>query len=367
MLLCQGDCHVTHHIWTTQRDIHGDAFYGFEQFIDKGLGLWGSGKIKAVVLMGDLFDTITPNTAFLRFVREQIERCRAVSLPILYFDGNHDRRATPWLEAIHEWPTYIGDGRVTTIDGVVIRALDYSDYDTVENFVRGLDGEPCDILMLHQQCRQYMDIPGVWDFDLAWVPDNVRLVVMGHVHDAWSFDMGDGRQALYTGSTHMRAADQTYQKSTTLINKDLSVERLPLNERPFIAKTLTSVDELTTLDEWMRTVPEHSRLAPYIKLTYLTDIAEPVKIHIEALQQQYPNLIVSTKAVSLLSELATDVDVRELMDHMSIPELLSHLVNQEQEPLVFQLALALVTGVQPVEDVIADLYKAKFAGDTHAA
>lgn len=357
MLLLQGDLHVTDHIWSTQRDITGDARQGYDQVIDLGIQLFESGRINAIMLLGDLFDTINPRTELIRHVRQGIERCQAASLPVYYIDGNHDKRPTPWLNAVHDWPQYVGGGRPFQVvdGGPQLCALDYNVFDVVEGFCRELP--ECDALFLHQQCRQYMDIAGAWDFDLGWLPDRVRRVVMGHVHDTWDYDMGGGRSAHYTGSTHMRAIDQLYDKSSLLLNADLSVARLPLRSRPATAIAIRMPAEIEAIHQWLESVVD-PHLPPVIHLTHPISLADDVRSAIAVCERHPTNPLFIRKQVSDIDDIGQLVDVRQARPSATAAELLPEVIDPQAYPESFRLVLDLIKEGNNQETTISETYQA---------
>lgn len=355
MLLAQGDMHVTHYIWTKHRDIIGDGRLGFEQVVDQAIRLRDEGAIRYLFLLGDLFDTINPHTSLIAFVRKQLERCQEANLPVYYIDGNHDKRTTPWLEAIHDWPQYVGDGKPFHPTGCpVMAALDYNDATTVEDWCAQLDSE-VEVIFLHQQCRQYMDIPGMWDFDLAWVPTTVKRVIMGHVHEPWTHEFGDDQIAYYTGSTHLRAIDQQHPKSALLLRKNLEVDRVTLQERYIRHYNVASAEDLQPITSELDAVTSHV-LPPVIRLYFIHEMKDAVDQLVTELQAKPCSPIVITKSVTTFEKPAAIIKPGQLTSAISPSEVLSEIVNNDEEPIVFRTVLGLLDESTPQQTTIEHAY-----------
>lgn len=353
MLLCQGDLHVSPYIWSKYRDIEGDSVFGLRQFVDRGLRLFEEGKIEVLFFLGDLFDTIAPVTSMVQAVRTQMDRCREAELPVYYIDGNHDKRPTPWLSALHSWPTYVGDGQPFEVGGRTGAALDFTDLGSVEDFVKSLP-EEVEMIFLHQQCRQYMDIPGTWDFDLDWVPPTVKLVVMGHVHEDWQFEYAPGSSAYYTGSTHMRAIDQSYEKSSLLVEKDLTTQRLPLLERPIKRFEVEFQAQVDDIREWLRQ-PNYTTFKPVVHLAYAREILEDILPDLEEIEQ-HAHLITEPLTYKKRDQEAGE-KVRSIT-LSSIPALLEQIMPQAKHPESFSVVVDIMSQELPVEQVVERHYKA---------
>lgn len=353
MILCQGDLHLSQYIWTKYRDIEGDSQYGLTQFVDHGLRLFKEGKVSHLFFLGDLFDSISPSTGIVQVVRSEIDRCKEAGLPVLFIDGNHDKRPVPWLSAIHSWAKYVGDGQPFEIQGQTLAALDFTDIDSVEQWVRSLP-EEVSTIFLHQQCRQYMDIPGIWDFDLDWVPQTVRRVIMGHVHDAWKFEYRAGCCAYYTGSTHMRAIDQSYDKSSLLLKADLSVERLPLKERPTRRFDIEFLPQLDDVREWVEQKLE-SELPPVAMVYYHLAEQEDVLPVLHELDQSFAGRVIPRLAHEKRKGEKADQSAAPTLTSLS--ELASQVADPEEQPHVFRLAMDVMGGSTPIEQLVEQRYQ----------
>lgn len=358
MILFQGDLHVTPYIWSGQRHVRGDAEFGFDRVIDQAIELYDSGRIKALCLLGDLFDTVNPPTGCIQHVRRGIDRLQQSGCRLLFIDGNHDKRPTPWLTAIHSHPEWVGDGQPFDFEGLTIAGLDYQEFDQVGEFVQNL-GDEVDVLLLHQTIRQYMDIAGAWEVDLSDIGSNVRRVICGHVHDVWETQFGDDQWAYYTGSTHARAIDQLYPKSSLLLNRDLSVERLPLPSRQLLNLPLSVAEEIDKAYDWLDGLGDQQPLPPLIRLVFPRSLSEAMKLHLQTLtaHPSQPQTIVRHVADFLSVDLQQVEETRADQPVTDMAEQLKKLVDPDKESREFRLVLQLMKEQQPVDQVIAQNYQ----------
>ena len=90
LLLAAGDIHLDHWIWRRHRTITGDAQLGFDQLIELAL------RYRCpLVIVGDLFDTVDPDSSLVSYFRQCMDRLQRESIACYAIQGNHDRRPIP--------------------------------------------------------------------------------------------------------------------------------------------------------------------------------------------------------------------------------------------------------------------------------
>ena len=251
--LVLGDIHLDTFIWRKYRQISGDAFASFKSLIDKAIKL-----DVPVVLVGDIFDNVTPDTSLIQFFRRQVQRMVDAELKVYALQGNQDKRPqVPWYCAIHEKVVHIGDGRLCRIGPFHTVGFDYSTRDVIEAKMATLDAldHPIDILFIHQAVRQAIPWEGAWNCDLDWVPPRVGLVLMGDIHKHFEHTIRPGQKAYYTGASHMRSLPERGPKSAILLHSDLTVTRVPLVARSLERFVITVPGDIAPIEAWLK---EHS-------------------------------------------------------------------------------------------------------------
>ncbi len=271
--LVLGDIHLDQFIWRKYRQITGDAFTSFTSLIDATIRLHVD-----LVLVGDIFDNVTPDTALIQFFRRSMQRVVDAGLHVYAIQGNHDKRPqVPWYSAIHEAVVHIGDGVPRDIGPLRVVGLDYSTRDVIEAKIATLDAIPgrLDVLFIHQAVRQALPWEGAWNCDLDWIPARVGVVLMGDIHQKFKHTIRPGQDAYYTGASHMRSLPEAGPKSAMLLHDDLSLTDIPLVTRSLQKFTISTPDELGPVVEWLR---EHSRepLPPVAWVYYAEAIGHAV-------------------------------------------------------------------------------------------
>lgn len=241
-LLCLGDIHLSHCIWETLPDIRDDAFVGFRSFIDLAVA-----SKTPVILCGDVFDVPNPAPDILAMFRKEMDRCQAAGIRVFYFQGNHDKRLTPWGSSVHDHPIYVGDGKPFEVDGIKCIALDYAGREKIQANIAAANAEHPQVLFLHQAVRQAIGFENAWNCDLDWV--TAPVTVMGDIHKPLDLRYGESGLAYYTNATCARSVSEFGRKSCVLLKPDLSIERPVLQHRSFMI-TETDAEVLPRLVQW---------------------------------------------------------------------------------------------------------------------
>jgi DNA repair exonuclease SbcCD nuclease subunit len=357
-LLCMGDLHLSHLIWYRHKDIADDALVAFTELVDRAIEM-----AIPLVLVGDLNDTVTPPTDIVEFIRSQVDRCAAAAVPIYFIDGNHDKRPTPWLTAISDWPIHIGHGELTEINGITVAGFDYAlaiDIQTKLATLASLPDRP-QVLFLHQAVRQGLGFENAWNCDLDWVPDGIPLVVMGDIHAPTQYRLRDGGTALYTGSTHPRNLGELGTKSMVVVNEDLTWARVPFVQQRSIFFTHLlegQADELEPFFDWAADAGSNAQLPPVLWLKYTIDRALFVDEVEQLLRTRFSEVILVRDPLKFSpgTKIETGVDTSDMP---TLAQLAVRVVKPEEQPVAYALVQALLDPKCNPQEVIA-AHRAQF-------
>jgi DNA repair exonuclease SbcCD nuclease subunit len=365
LFIFAGDLHLSHFIWSNARQVVGDSQFGFSQVVDKAIS-YGV----PLILTGDVFDSVKPDSQLVEFFRSEMERLRRANIVCYAIQGNHDRQVMPWYCAASDWPIHVGDARPFEIGGFVIQGLDYAVRDVIEEQMAKLavQARLPDILLLHQACRQFIRFNGAWNFDTDWIPAGVRLACVGDLHAFLQGTALHGCQVWYSGATHAREWPQTGPKACCLVDTELGVTRVPIVARDFTKMTLeagTTDQEVQNAlqglqDRLGSTIDSDLGLPPVLKLCWSHESLAALEaarrwlgVHdrqadlkgLIVLEDQFQN---SQALVEAPTESADDVSLP------SPSQLMSQIIDPQAQPVAYSLALNLVGNQADAIQVVTD-------------
>lgn len=191
-------------------------------------------NVTAVIIAGDMFDTVKVTEKVLLRVFSAISNAKPVSF--IYLSGNHD--GIDFLTQVtvpdnfnicsDEWE-YFSYGNVT-ISGITLTNLNSKLlYDTIS-----LDEDRVNIACIHGQVANYVS----GDEQIVSLPKlrdkNIDYLALGHIH-AYTIERLDNRgKYAYCGCLEGRGFDETGEKGFVLINvegKELTTEFIPFATR----------------------------------------------------------------------------------------------------------------------------------------
>ena len=251
MIVFTADLHLSPTTWVKYPDLQGDSYYSFRQIVDYCTK--PENNVSALILGGDIFDKPNPDSLS---VQEFIKGVNIVSREreVWANQGQHGRANPPW-PALADNVMQLDDGKPTEVSlisgNLRVLGIDNTSASRLKEILSQEPSEPYEILVVHQALRGavYGDN---WNFDKEWVPDHVKLVLMGDIHRT----MSDGI-FHYPGSISMRSTDENPQKSFIVVDEDdFSVTRVPLVTRDFFKFTITDKE---SLDEALQVVGEYDR------------------------------------------------------------------------------------------------------------
>lgn len=215
--------------------VSGDSYASFDQLIE----FCEQHKPEALVLGGDIFDAPSPDAVSVRrFITGVLRLCEA-GIPVLAVQGQHGRsRQLSWTSIV-DCVTELDPLPLFRVGSFVIKGLDNRTPADLEIALKTIDPS-VNTLVLHQACKGSLpdrDGQQSWNFDPAWVPDHIRLVLMGDVHRPWEVHRpstkGHTIPMVYSGSIAMQSIEEMPSKSFLVVNADFTYTRVPLKTRYF--------------------------------------------------------------------------------------------------------------------------------------
>lgn len=244
MLVFCSDTHIAHHAWASMPDVCEDAYHSYNQIVD-----WCCrNKPEALILGGDIFDHV-PSPIDVKVFLIGVDRLRQAKIPVLAIQGQHGRyRDLSWTSVI-DWVDDLEQVPFRKIGKFCIAGLDNRPPEELRLAIQAKCTPEVNVLVLHQLCRGTVherDGQQSWDFDPAWIPDSLNLVLMGDFHQEWEMDhvtdSGVCVPVIYNGSTCMQSVSEPVRKSFLVIQDDFSYARIPLETRYFETIRLQSPD-----------------------------------------------------------------------------------------------------------------------------
>jgi DNA repair exonuclease SbcCD nuclease subunit len=333
------DTHLHPHAWASRPDIHGDAYRAFEQIV----GCCVQEKVAALILGGDIFDMSPPADAVQCFLAG-LERLKQNNIRVYAVQGQHGRSDTPWT-AIDPHVVHLAGQPVRDLQNVCFTGFDQSTPVDLKRNLESLDPN-VNLLVLHQLCRGTVpDIEGqqTWDLDPEWVPESVKLVLMGDYHIMWTHTNSKGTQFIYPGSTAVQAIDESDQKHFLVLVVEgpgqFRLERRDLVGRRYI-KLVIQVAE--TLEAALTNV-QQAPAGTVVHIKYNTDLPgleesfREINKDVFFMFRPLPKQLVSSEA---------QLDMTKLKQ-ISLEGCLGMALDREKEPLAHDLTLRLLKAEDP--------------------
>jgi DNA repair exonuclease SbcCD nuclease subunit len=338
ILACLGDIHLDTCIWRKLKHVTGDAYLGYKQFIDVAK----EHKVPAVVV-GDLFDSNKPDPVLVKMHCSLMDYAKDNNVPVWTLQGNHDKASIPW-SSVHPWPECIGDGTIRSYKGHRIAAKDYALMDDIHEWLLSLERSKPDLVFMHQAAKQVLKFEGAWNCDLDFVPEAVKLVVMGDIHQELEMPIKGGK-AFYTGAGHARDIGQVGPKSVLLVNDDLSITRQTIKSRNISKVYVTKEEHIQACKDfigkpdnglpnflWICHTPE---LFPLLSRMNDENTTSTI-IYLEATTEEEVSLDLDN-----LEPVTSDLSVDELVKSMGVDD------------QTFRFVMQLMDRGSPIQEVIA--------------
>jgi hypothetical protein len=248
------DAHLQDRAWA-HRQIEGDAYYSFGQVVDYAIN-----NHLDIIGAGDLIDRRVNSSGPIHAMLAGLQKLWNNSRRFYHIQGQHEADPSPWFNLshasihVHKQSFQVGHIRVY--------GLDFTPADSLK---AELDAIPpgTDLLVCHQVWDEFMGVHCGAQASFADVPV-VSTVLTGDLHENRTLSARgkDGQRLTIhsLGSTCMQDIAEPPSKFFGVLRDDLSVRRVRLQTRPFIAAglLLTEADVEAFLG---RTEAELSRLA----------------------------------------------------------------------------------------------------------
>jgi len=334
------DLHLHPHAWASMPEVHGDAYRAFDQIVDFCVQ---TSDVHALILGGDVFDTSPPADAVQHFLAG-LERLKRGRVLVYAVQGQHGRSNPPWT-AIDPYIVHLQGQPITTLEGVCFTGFDQDTPVEIKRKLEELD-PGVNMLILHQLCRG--TVPDIsdqqtWDLDPEWVPEHVKLVLLGDYHMLWEQRNSKGTQFCYPGSTAVQAIDEPDQKHFFSILVDgpgqFQVERVDIRGRVY-TRMVIQVSE--ALESALTYIQQRSP-DEVVHIKYNTDLPDVEKRFREIndgvhfMFRPLPKQLVSDQA---------SIDVSKLKK-ISLEGCLGMAIDREKEPEAHALTLRLLKAEDP--------------------
>ena len=233
--LFAADLHMDPLIWKGEPEIRGDAHRSWAQIVD----IARDRKVEAMVLGGDIFDRHPPPETVECFL-SGLRLLEQAKIMVLAIQGQHGRsRQLPWT-SIDPYVIDLNARKYEEVGPFVISGYDNMPPNQLREQLGALDNR-VNVLVLHQMVRGMVPNFGgreIWDCDPEWVPEWVKLVLLGDYHSPVERRF-KGCLFKYNGSTVLRAIDEPETKCVHIVNEDFSLETVQLETRRFKRYLLT--------------------------------------------------------------------------------------------------------------------------------
>ena len=259
--------------------LRGDSYCAFFQLIDYCVA-----NGCPLCLAGDLFDSDRPSPMDLNAFIEGMLRMKAAGLAVYYIQGQHEFQLLSWAQAAHVDVRYVHRTVFEPVPGFKVYGLNNMSGDELQHELGDMPAG-VEAVMLHQWERSCFPISGSWNFDVAWLPPGIKLVMLGDYHKRIDLLYGTG-MGFYTGSQHLMDLGEDCNKSFCVVTVDdgpagnvVGYERVELASRPYFFKKVMTEEELAAATTWLSGLDPHAFDAlpedirkPIVVLEYMTSL-----------------------------------------------------------------------------------------------
>lgn len=313
MFIYAADTHLQISAWSGRLELAGDSMKAFQQIVDHTIN---SGAT-ALVIGGDLLDCNRPPSVVVAFLLRQLDRLRERKIITYFVQGQHCRANPSWLsvyDAARTNALFLNSAHEMKGEKGVILAG--SDHLPAESLQEELHKVPKEVthLVLHQMMKPLIG----WNFDLDWVPEHVKLVLLGDYHKRHSF-----QKAHYPGSTCMQAIDEQPDKYFFEV-QGTKIKEVQLASRPFAAYVVTDEEGLAKAEKCIANVRGNEIGAPLV----LVRCGFEAEKTFNALRKANPEAIFMFRALPTDKEVPIALSV----EAPTLSECVDEVVNSEEEP-----------------------------------
>ena len=217
-------------------------------------------RVDAVLVSGDIFDSIHPPASAVLAARKFGEQLEAFRIPVLAIDGNHDLTGGRWALTCGFKPLGLNVAEGAYMP-VVVRDCKFAGVDfcrtpqLLERLTR-MEDQKVDlrggVLALHMEIAEltaYSTALSLRDLEPHLDALNVGYVALGHIHNAVETATDAGRIYRYPGSTEMNDVSELGLKSVDLVTVETGMyarETLNLKTRDFRVIDVDAAEAIDT-------------------------------------------------------------------------------------------------------------------------
>ncbi len=269
------DLHLRNYVWAARPRLKGDALIAAKYIFDHCLENRFSLK-----LAGDIFHTLAILPEFIAPIFGHLDRMQEAGLPVYYVQGNHDKNAVPWL-SLHKWPINLNN-RIVELEECreTIMGIEATGEEDLRELLKRVPAN-VNTLLMHQAEKQAM--PFNPNFDLSWVPDSIKLVLIGDIHSSQTYS-NKHTELWYPGSPSITDISQTEPRSFLVEGVDAlggtqvvpiripgrQVYRLDVDKDEDLEWAMSEVSSIAENDL------RHFELEPIIRIVYKPQLADKV-------------------------------------------------------------------------------------------
>lgn len=298
------DAHLQQRAWSDYRDLHGDAYWGFEQLVNFAV----ERKAKYFIEAGDGIDVKYNGPEIVLFGRKQLRKLTKNNVQFCFVQGDHDYMEPPWFSAIDANSLHL-HGKVHDLGFGYVLGWDYTKSGLTPETVAAMEeviggaGHRVDLAVMHQKWQELLGFEGSYDSTFQQLPVEISCLLTGdkHGHAVLSVDRDKetrklradlttnhrGRLSVYSpGATCKQSILEPDTHSFFAWMSDGSIQAFPLRSRPVIKpdrlistearfngllEGLTAVFEDTAKKN--KDLPAHIA-KPILYVTYTTEVSD---------------------------------------------------------------------------------------------
>jgi DNA repair exonuclease SbcCD nuclease subunit len=349
MIVFAADLHLADNVWASMPEVRGDSYRSLEQIVQCAI----DHKASWFVIGGDLYDTKTPPPTAVEVFTRAVLRLQAAGVKVGYIQGQHERNdEQPWA-SIYPYAVKLSDGNVHELEpGIIVAGHDQAPPEVLKEWCQKLPSA-VNLVLVHQLARGTVpEIEGRqnWDFDPQWIPEHVRLVLMGDFHEPWQHSIKQPTlqhvtEFIYSGSTCMQSVSEPPAKSFLVVGRrsgEFQINRVPLRTRAF--RGFGILTPKPTDEEISRVISEVRSLEPdSLVLVRFDPRAENIE---QIFTQANERVHFMFKPLAIVDETVGAVDMTALKE-VSLESCLSLVVDREKDAEFYSFLLALLQSKSP--------------------
>jgi hypothetical protein len=337
------DTHIAPRLWQSLPDVKGDAYSSWAQIVES----CKTNQVKCLILGGDIFDSVPTPEDVYHFLRG-VDELRYAGIPVLAVQGQHARSRTLSWTGIDAHVTNLhGLKEPVRIDDYRIVGIDNCSSSELREHLSALP-KSANVLVLHQMLEGVVSSGpgGFWDLKPEWVPEHIKLILMGDLHIATELKVGK-QLFVYNGSTVIRSITESPEKSFILLDK-WEYKREKLITRPVMQFNAFDGSEtgLSKLVEGLKSLPDEG--IAYVKVDPRIQDIEDV------CRGANPKIHYIIRPI-VITETGTELTLAT--GEVSLAGCLSTMVDRDADPLFYDFVMQLLLSSNPAD--VLTLFKAK--------